>query len=375
MKKLLTILLVVLMAFSFAGCGKEGEGDTPKPADDVKKVVVLLPFTGDNSYFDTLARGVETAKTQFAGKVEVELVEVGNTQEKATWDAAFDEYCEDGKYDLVVSGNNSYEEFLFAAAKRYPDQMFMNFDYSSLPEGWTEIPGNVYCVTYALDDLGYVVGALSAALTKTNKVGVVVGMSNQAMDQFIGGWCQILEAQGKEYYVRYASDKVSTGFFANPGVGKEITDDLVKAGCDVVWQVAGGTGAGVIQSCAENGVWAVGVDQDQYAQFIDTQPDWAAAIVTSALKNSDVALVECIRLLSEGKFREKLGKSEAWGIALNGVGIAENDYYKEKVPADIQAAVKDTLQQVTDGKVEVVDTMEMTPDQWQQWHDTNTTKY
>ena len=54
------------------------------------------------------------------------------------------------------------------------------------------------------------------------------------------------------------------------------------------------------------GKLAIGVDQDQYAQFIDTQPDWAAAIVTSALKNSDVALVECIRLLSEGKFREKL---------------------------------------------------------------------
>ena len=63
MKKLLTILLVVLMAFSFAGCGKEGGGDTPKPADDVKKVVVLLPFTGDNSYFDTLARGVEVVTT------------------------------------------------------------------------------------------------------------------------------------------------------------------------------------------------------------------------------------------------------------------------------------------------------------------------
>ena len=375
MKKLLKIALVALLTLSVFGCSKQEQPNGGDTTSDVKKVVVLIPFTGDNSYFDTLARGVEQAKKNLAGKVEINLVEVGHTQEKATWDAAFDEYCEDGEYDLVVSGNNSYEEFLFGAAQRYPDQMFMNFDFSSLPEGMTEVPKNVYCVTYALDDLGYVVGALSSKLTKSGKVGVVVGMSNQAMDQFIGGWCQILEAEGKEYYVRYASDKVSENFFSSPAVGKEITDDLVKAGCDVVWQVAGGTGAGVIQSCAENGITAIGVDSDQYAQFIETQPEWAKAIVTSALKNSDVALEECIKLVVEGKFNEKLGKTEAWGIALNGVGIAENDYYKEQVSPEIQAAVADILAQVTAGKVEVVDTMEMTPAEWQAWHDANTTKY
>ena len=80
-------------------------------------------------------------------------------------------------------------------------------------------------------------------------------------------------------------------------------------------------------------------------------------------------------MLIDGTLGEKMGKAEAWGIVEGGVGIAENDYYKEQVPADIQAAVKDTLQQVTDGKVTVVDTMEMTPEQWQQWHDANTTKY
>ena len=140
MKKLLKIALVALLTLSVFGCSKQDDSQPSggdQPSSDVKKVVVLIPFTGDNSYFDTLARGVEQAKKDLAGKVEINLVEVGHTQEKATWDAAFDEYCEDGEYDLVVSGNNSYEEFLFGAAQRYPDQMFMNFDFSSLPEGMT----------------------------------------------------------------------------------------------------------------------------------------------------------------------------------------------------------------------------------------------
>jgi basic membrane protein A len=372
MKKLLKIALVLLLAVSMVACNNNGGGNQGGETGDVVKVAVLLPFTGDNSYFDTLARGVKRANEELAGKAEVKLVEVGNTTEKATWDAAFDEFCEDGEYDLIISGNNSYEQFMFDAATRYPDQKFMNFDFSSLPEGMTEIPSNVYCVTYALDDLGYVVGTLSGALTKTGKVGVVVGMCNKAMDQFIGGYCQVLKDMGVEYFVRYVEEK-STTPFQDQQAGYEITQDLMKLGADVIWQVAGGTGNGIIQACAEDpNVWAVGVDQDQYAQFKDSQPDWAATIITSALKNSDVALVECVKLLVEGKFDEKLGTQEAWGIALNGVGLAENDYYKEQVSAEIQQKIADTLAKVTSGEVTVTDTQEMTNEEWKAWNEANT---
>lgn len=372
MKKVLKLALVVLLAFSMVACN---QGGNQGGSDKTVKVAVLLPFTGDNSYFDTVARGVKKANETLAGKVQISLFEVGNTTEKATWDAAFDEVCEGKEYDLVISGNNSYEAFLFDAAKRYPEQKFMNFDFSSLPEGMTEVPANVYCVQYALDDLGYVVGALSAKLTQTGTVGVVVGLDIQAMDQFIGGYCQVLEAEGVKYMVRYVNSK-STSPFQDPQAGFEITQDLIKAGADVIWQVAGGTGNGVIQACSENdNVWAVGVDQDQYEQFKDSQPDWAKSIVTSALKNSDVVVSEVAKMLFEGKFDEKLGKTEAWGIALNGVGIAENDYYKQVVSADVQKAIADTLAEVTAGKVEVVDTLTMTVEEWQKWHDETTKKY
>ncbi|MBR0385681.1 MAG: BMP family ABC transporter substrate-binding protein [Erysipelotrichaceae bacterium] len=372
MKKLLKIALVMLLAVSMVACNNNGGGEQGGKETDVVKVAVLLPFTGDNSYFDTLARGVKRANSELAGKAEVKLFEVGNTTEKATWDAAFDEVCEDGEYALVISGNNSYEQFMFDAATRYPDQKFMNFDFSSLPAGMDKIPENVYCVTYALDDLGYVVGALAAQLTQTGKVGVVVGMNIQPMDQFIGGFCQILKDQGVEYFVRYVDEK-STTPFQDEGAGYEITKDLMKLGADVIWQVAGGTGNGVIRACAEDEkVWAIGVDQDQYEQFKDSQPDWAKSIVSSALKNTDVALIECVKLVLDGKFDEKLGTQEAWGIALNGVGLAENDYYKEQVSAEIQQAVADTLAKVTSGEVTVVDTMEMSTEEWQTWHDANT---
>jgi basic membrane protein A len=351
MKKLFVILVSLLLVFSMAGCTSKEEEPAPVE-DETLKVAVLLPFIGDQSYFDTLNNGIIKANETYAGKVEVKLYEVGNTTEQATWMAAFDEVCEDGEYDLVVSGNTSYESFLYEACAKYPEQKFMNFDYAALPEGG--VPANCYCVNYALDDLGYAVGALSAALTTTGTVGVVVGMDNKAMNQFISGYVQVLAAEGVKYAIYYPGD------FQDTTLGYEGTKKLIDAGADVIWQVAGGLGNGVIQACAENeSVWCVGVDQDQHAQFETSHPDWAATVITSALKKSDVVIVKVVGMLLDGTLGEKMGKAEAWGIVEDGVGIAENDFYKENCPEEIRNKVTETLSAVVNGEVEVKDTLEM----------------
>ena len=362
MKKLLKIALIALLVLSAFGCGKKPEPEpTPTPAETKKKVAVLLPFTGDNSYFDTLARGVTKALELYGDKVDITIKEVGNTTEKGVWDNAFDEFCEDGEYDLVVSGNNSYEEYLYDAAERYPNQAFMNFDASTIRESCK----NVYNVTYGLGPLGYVVGVLSAEITKTNRVGVLLGMDIQAMNQFIGGWCQALDERGVEFIVDYV---VSTSPFQDQQAGYEQTTDIIKAGADVVWQVAGGTGNGVIQACSENeSVWCIGVDQDQYGQFSSSQPAWAATIITSAQKNSDEVLAQVVKMVIDGTFSSKLGQTEAWSLDSNGVGLSNNKFYQDNVSAEIRAKVDQAVKDIQDGKITVIDTMAMSSDQYAEW--------
>jgi Uncharacterized ABC-type transport system, periplasmic component/surface lipoprotein len=264
-------------------CSKtvEEEGEVTK-----KKVAVLLPFTGDQSYFDTLANGVKKVNTEHGDEIQVDLIEVdpNGTANQTLWANAYAEVCEDGQYDLVVSGNPTYEGFLAEACEKYPDQMFMNFDKS-----WAiENPANCYVVSYGLDDLGYVVGALSAKLTNTGKVGVVVGMDIPAMNQFISGYCQILADEGVLYAISFP------GSFTDQLLGSKVTDSLIDAGCDVIWQVAGGLGTGVIESCSKNDdVWCIGVDQDQYVQFQETNPDFAK-LCYFCFKDTDVVLEQFV---------------------------------------------------------------------------------
>jgi basic membrane protein A len=356
MKKLLSILLAVLMVVTLAACTKPDGGDkpdptpTPAPADEGVKIAVLLPFTGDQSYFDTLANAAKEVNDA-DNKISVEVFECdpNGAADESNWMNWYDNVCEEGKYDLVVSGNGTYEGFLYKAAEKYPNQMFYNFDRSWIPEGG--VPKNVYAVDWALDDLGYVVGALSAAVTKTGTVGVVVGMESQDMNQFIGGYCQVLADKGVKYVISYP------GSFSDTALGKEVTEDMISKGADVIWQVAGGLGNGVIDACSgHDNVWCIGVDQDQYLQFKDTNPAWANTILTSALKNTNVAFKAVCEMVANGTYKDKLGKAETWGIALNGVGLAENDYYLANASAEVRQQVADTLAQVASGAVEVVDT-------------------
>ena len=360
MKKLLTILLSLLMVLGLAACGNGG-GNEPEPTEDKTgiNIAVLLPFTGDQSYFDTLAQAAREVDADDNGiSVEIFECDPSGAAEESNWMGWFDNVCEDGQCDLVVSGNNTYEGFLYKACEKYPDQLFYNFDYSATPE--TGVPANCYCVNWALDDLGYVVGALSAAMTKTGTVGVVVGMDFAAMNQFISGYCQVLTEKGVKYAISYPNS------FTDTALGKETTEAMIQKGADVIWQVAGGLGNGVIDACSEHDdVWCIGVDQDQYLQFKDTNEAWANTILTSALKNTNVAFKAVCDMVKNGTYSEKLGKAEAWGIALNGVGLAENDFYLANCPEEIRNEVAATLAKVASGEVEVIDCLDWTAEEYE----------
>ncbi len=351
MKKLLTLALALLLACSLFGCTKtenQPEGGD-EPTEKTYKVAMLIPFIGDQSYFDTMEKGRKAADAKYEN-VETRLIEVGNTTEESVWMNAFDEVCEDGEYDLVISANESYEQFLYAAAKKYPNQLFLNCDYSNCDTTCT----NVLSVTFGLDHLGYVIGALSAKLTKTGTVGVVVGKDAIYMNNFISGYVQVLADQGVKYVIAYPNS------FTDTVIGKELTQKMIEQGADVIWQVAGGLGNGVIDACSENpDVWCVGVDQDQYVQFEESHPEWAKTIITSALKNTDVIIETVVDWLVAGTLQEHMGKQETWGIKENGVGIAENDYYKANCPAEVQTQLAEILADVADGKVEVANVFAM----------------
>lgn len=352
MKKKVAGLLAVGMAVGLLG----GSAAMAEEADKVYKIAFVVPYIGDQSYWDLVNQG--RLLVEEYENVETTLIEAGEDTSK--WTSVMTDVCEMG-YDLIVSGNDSYESYLYEAAQKYPDQLFFNFDYGNPQEC-----DNVYAVKYKTSELGYVAGVLSCLVTTSDMekanddkvIGVIVGMENDAMDDFIGGYCQVANSMGVQVIIGYPES------WTDVAKAKEMTMTMIDAGADVIWQVAGGAGNGVFEACAEKGVYSLGVDQDQYAQFIEAKPEYAQTILTSLVKNAQVGVQTAVDKLVAGEFPG--GVIEGLGIQANGVGLVENDYYLETVPEEIRTQVTEALEEVTNGDVEVFSVLEDSPEEWQE---------
>jgi len=106
---------------------------------------------------------------------------------------------------------------------------------------------------------------------------------------------------------------VYAGDFGNDKLGANIAKGMFAKGCDIVYTAAGFTGVGALKEAEVHGVYAIGVDSDQYFYA-------EKAVVTSMVKNVDVALFTVLK-----QYVEK-GKLESGTVQLglkeNGVGLA-----------------------------------------------------
>ncbi|RYZ36128.1 MAG: BMP family ABC transporter substrate-binding protein, partial [Myxococcaceae bacterium] len=140
---------------------------------------------------------------------------------------------------------------------------------------------------------------------------------------------------------------VYTGSFNSVSAGKEVAQDLIAKGADVIFHAAGTDGLGVIQAVKEaratgKTVFAIGVDSDQS----HLAPD---AILTSMVKHSDLAVYQAAKDLVDGKLTSG---EQVLGLKENGVGMAD---VRVDFPGKAEALqkVEALRQQILAGKLTV----------------------
>lgn len=337
MKKAIGFLLAAGMTMAL------GMGMTAFAEEDVTRIALLLPYIGDQSYFDVTARGLDLVNEQFGDAVQTQLIEMGT--DAAGWEAANRQAAAEG-YDIIISGNFQYESAMLTVAADYPEIRFLNFDYSDVEANSKD---NVYAVTYASNEIGYLAGVVAAAKSQSGIVGAVGGMDNDGIRQFLAGFMQGASDVNPDI-------KCITGFvgnFQDTGIAKELATNMIDAGADVIYHAAGGAGNGVFEAvAAADGVWAIGVDTDQH-ESMSEQPDLANVILTSAVKKCDMAILNCITKMLDGT--APYGEQQVLTYADDGLGLAENDFYLENMTEEELATVQEFSEKVKSGEIKVVD--------------------
>ncbi|WP_375768054.1 BMP family ABC transporter substrate-binding protein [Archangium gephyra] len=215
---------------------------------------------------------------------------------------------------LAIGVGFMLENAVETVAKRNPDAKFLLIDSPLVSaDGKPYTLPNVRTVMYREEQGSFLVGALAGLASKNNKVGFVGGMEVPLIKKFEAGFRAGVAAVNPKatVLVNY------TGSFDNVAAGKQVGQDLINKGADVVYHAAGSDGLGVIQAVKEaraagKQVFVIGVDSDQS----HLAPE---AVLTSMLKRVDLGVYEAVRDLSQGKLE---GGDVTLGLKEGGVTYA-----------------------------------------------------
>lgn len=363
-KKVLSLMLLVVMVMvtacgnnapsngSSSNAGSNAAEGGEAGSGDKLKVVLLIPGTlGDKSFFDSANSGLQKVRDELGA--ETKVVEMGI--DKTKWEPTFNDIAAED-WDVIISGGSEITEMFNATAEMYPDKKFINYDTDI-----DEAPENMYSMSYATNEVSFLAGAVAALATQSdmpnatpeNVIGFVGGMDIPGINAFLVGYIQ-----GAQYVDPDVKVAVSyAGDFVNPAKGKELSLIQYNSGVDVIFNVAGGTGLGIFDAAKEKKKYAIGVDSDQAMLLNDTDSEKANLIITSSIKKIDMAILGAVKKLQEGTL--EMGKRDVLSFVDDGVGIAENDIYKNVFPADLQAKVEEVKQKLINKEITVDNAMGM----------------
>ncbi|MET0403644.1 MAG: BMP family ABC transporter substrate-binding protein [Cystobacter sp.] len=215
---------------------------------------------------------------------------------------------------LSVGVGFMLESAVETVARRNPDAKFVLIDSPVVgTDGKPYTLPNVRTVVFREEQGSYLVGALAGLASRGGKVGFVGGMEVPLIKKFEAGFRAGVAATNPQ-----ASVLVNyTGSFDNVAAGKQVAQDLLSKGVDVVYHAAGSDGLGIIQAvkearAANKPVFVIGVDSDQ-------SPLAPEAVLTSMVKRVDLAVYEAVRDLRDGKLE---GGDVVLGLKEGGVGYS-----------------------------------------------------
>lgn len=327
MKKVLGLLLSVgLVLGLILSCGFAYAADEEKMFTIV--VVTDVGGLGDLSFNDAGWLGAQMAVEEIGVlKARAKLIQ---SYEMADYIPNLKKAAEEG--NIVVLMGFLMVDALIEVAPKFPNTPFVHVDGIEY-----KIP-NIASFVYKSEEGAFLAGILASAMSKTGVVGAVGGMAIPPVQVYEAGYVSGIKTGNKlfERDVKYISSY--TGSFDDPAKGNAAAKSLIGMKADVVFQIAGRTGLGVLKACQEEGVWGIGVDQDQ---------DWVyeGNVLTSVLKK----LQNNIRDSAVDAYNNKF-KGGYWivGVAEGAIDLSDMNYTRDKIPTkvlEIITRAKDLLRQ------------------------------
>lgn len=304
-------------------------------AEPLKVAMVVAGTLGDRSFYDSGNEGLMRAAKELG--VETKVFECRNVP------SAFSEQiiAAAQSYEVVFTIGWELVDPLLEIAPEFPDVKFIHIDAA------IEGVENVSSIDYLENEGSFIAGAMAAMMTTKTEdekindqkiIGAVGGMDIPVIRNFVAGY----EAGAKYVDPDVAVEVGYVGSFEDPAKGKEMALTIFNKGADIIFQIAGNTGNGVIEAAKEAGFYAIGVDSDQ--GYI--APGY---IMGSMMKRVGLSIFETIQKILDGSYQD--GSVITYGIAQNGVGMSKDEDMKKIVGEEVMNKLEEIEQGIVEGTI------------------------
>ena len=360
MKKFLSMLLVLVLAFALVACGGAPAEENTTPAEtepetevteDPISVCLIVTALGDNSFADASDRSMKEYVDTYG--IDYFCTQVGANGDMLT---ATREAAQNG-YDIVcVQYDAEILAMIEEEAKDYPETLFYLFSARAGSDAGDQ--DNIVAGFFRSCESSYVGGLVAGAMSETGKCAFIGGQENVGLYDWMLGYVQGVERAGANTVYAWINGENP---WSDPAKAKELSRSLKNNyDADMFWGCAGQSGDGVFQAVIEfreenpdQTLWALGVDADQYAVFeANDKEDVAEVILTSCMKNPVGPVAGFIETPQAGG--KVQGGLITCGIKDGACGIAENDFYKANASAEAQQLVETAKEEIKNDQAEIV---------------------
>jgi basic membrane protein A and related proteins len=359
----LGVLVLVVVALAAGACGGGATAD-PKKIGLVTDVGQLE----DKSFNEAAWLGVQDAAAEIEGATFDNIV----TKDPKDYQVNMKTFVDKG-FGIIVTSGFALGNDTTIAAKKYPTFKFIGTDQficvTKDGEPDTATPQkcegdakallpNYEGLVYSEAQAGFLAGIIAASLSKTGTIGTVGGINTiPPVVSYIQGYKNGAASVNPDIKVlaEYSSTDI-TKAFNDPAKGKAIAQQMIGQGADVLFQVAGLTGQGVLEAACDANLLGIGVDVDQY----ESLPQLGKCLITSAEKKLRASVKAAILRAYNG--------TSTGGVIFNnagsdpvGIGLAPYHDLEALVTPEIQAKVDEALAAMKNNSLDPCAPLKCTP--------------
>jgi basic membrane protein A len=261
----------------------------------------------------------------------------------------------DQGFDVIVTVGFNLASPTVQAAHDNPDTWFIGVDQSPICVDASGLPDATFAcagdaktllpkyisIQFQEDQAGYLAGIVAAGASKSGEIAAIGGSSICGpCVRYIQGYALGAASVNSSIKVdtAYVTADFSPAAFQDQAGGKTFAENFLaqNPNVDVLFQVAGLTGNGVLDAACAANINGIGVDVDQFLSY----PNAAPCLLTSATKSLQLSVSDVIKAISGGTGTPG---DNLYDAKNDGVGVSEGHDKASAWAADTQGLLDAAL--------------------------------